>query len=280
MRSKPAVGEALALEPFLENMLRSRISRRVLAEQHINIANSRWARQRRDPRAYRKAAARAGPLPPSAAADAAGGNRSQAPTVPPRPPANAAAAPTTLASSAQSWGSRTPSTLLPRACGRCLRSRRACALEAATRAASSTTQSALCVVPWIPALGKQYGLLAHHTCLSPTFAKACTESYGAAPEVIVTGDLRLTMPYIPAHLGQHQSTGAEGLGQLQHVPLTARPAPLHSLADARAWLTCAPPLQTTCCLSCSKTRLARWWSRPWASRQRAVPAAVAAGCSC
>lgn len=41
-RRKPIVGEQLALDPFLENMLRSRISRRVLAEQHINLHNGRW----------------------------------------------------------------------------------------------------------------------------------------------------------------------------------------------------------------------------------------------
>lgn len=41
VRGKPLVGEALRLDAFLENMLRSRISRRVLAEQHINLNNGR-----------------------------------------------------------------------------------------------------------------------------------------------------------------------------------------------------------------------------------------------
>ena len=38
---KPLVGPKLQLDGFLNNMLRSRISRRVLAEQHINLANKR-----------------------------------------------------------------------------------------------------------------------------------------------------------------------------------------------------------------------------------------------
>ena len=41
LRSKPVVGGQLRLDGFLENMLRSRISRRVLAEQHINLTNGR-----------------------------------------------------------------------------------------------------------------------------------------------------------------------------------------------------------------------------------------------
>lgn len=41
VRRKPLVGEHLHLDPFLEAMLRSRISRRVLAEHHINLANGR-----------------------------------------------------------------------------------------------------------------------------------------------------------------------------------------------------------------------------------------------
>jgi len=41
IRQKPLVGEHLRLDPFLEAMLRSRISRRVLAEHHINLANGR-----------------------------------------------------------------------------------------------------------------------------------------------------------------------------------------------------------------------------------------------
>ncbi|KAL4442411.1 hypothetical protein ABPG77_004995 [Micractinium sp. CCAP 211/92] len=41
VRSKPIVGEQLHLDGFLENMLRSRISRRVMAEQHINLTNQR-----------------------------------------------------------------------------------------------------------------------------------------------------------------------------------------------------------------------------------------------
>lgn len=41
VRSKPVVGEQLHLDGFLENMLRSRISRRVMAEQHINLASQR-----------------------------------------------------------------------------------------------------------------------------------------------------------------------------------------------------------------------------------------------
>ncbi|PSC73841.1 pyruvate dehydrogenase kinase [Micractinium conductrix] len=41
VRSKPVVGEQLQLDAFLENMLRSRISRRVMAEQHINLTNQR-----------------------------------------------------------------------------------------------------------------------------------------------------------------------------------------------------------------------------------------------
>ncbi|KAL3141620.1 hypothetical protein ABBQ32_004858 [Trebouxia sp. C0010 RCD-2024] len=39
--SKPFVGAKLELNSFLENMLTSRISRRVLAEQHINLHNRR-----------------------------------------------------------------------------------------------------------------------------------------------------------------------------------------------------------------------------------------------
>ena len=39
--SKPFVGAKLQLNGFLENMLTSRISRRVLAEQHINLHNRR-----------------------------------------------------------------------------------------------------------------------------------------------------------------------------------------------------------------------------------------------
>ena len=41
-RSKPIGGGQLALDGFLDNMLRSRISRRVLAEQHLNLHNGRW----------------------------------------------------------------------------------------------------------------------------------------------------------------------------------------------------------------------------------------------
>ncbi|KAL4853660.1 [3-methyl-2-oxobutanoate dehydrogenase [lipoamide]] kinase [Chlorella vulgaris] len=41
VRSKPIVGEQLQLDGFLENMLRSRISRRVMAEQHINLTHQR-----------------------------------------------------------------------------------------------------------------------------------------------------------------------------------------------------------------------------------------------
>ena len=39
--SKPFVGAKLQLDAFLDNMLRSRISRRVIAEQHIHLANRR-----------------------------------------------------------------------------------------------------------------------------------------------------------------------------------------------------------------------------------------------
>ena len=39
--SKPFVGAKLQLNGFLANMLSSRISRRVLAEQHINLHNRR-----------------------------------------------------------------------------------------------------------------------------------------------------------------------------------------------------------------------------------------------
>ena len=39
--SKPFVGPKLQLNGFLENMLTSRISRRVLAEQHINLHHRR-----------------------------------------------------------------------------------------------------------------------------------------------------------------------------------------------------------------------------------------------
>lgn len=39
--SKPFVGAKLQLDGFLENMLTSRISRRVLAEQHIHLHNRR-----------------------------------------------------------------------------------------------------------------------------------------------------------------------------------------------------------------------------------------------
>ncbi|KAK9818127.1 hypothetical protein WJX72_007548 [[Myrmecia] bisecta] len=38
---KPFVGQKLHLDNFLDNMLHSRISRRVIAEQHINLANRR-----------------------------------------------------------------------------------------------------------------------------------------------------------------------------------------------------------------------------------------------
>ena len=41
IKRKPLVGPHLQLDTFLEAMLRSRISRRVLAEQHININNGR-----------------------------------------------------------------------------------------------------------------------------------------------------------------------------------------------------------------------------------------------
>lgn len=41
IRRKPLIGSRLALDGFLESMLRSRISRRVLAEQHINLTNRR-----------------------------------------------------------------------------------------------------------------------------------------------------------------------------------------------------------------------------------------------
>ena len=41
IKRKPLVGPHLHLDSFLEAMLRSRISRRVLAEQHININNGR-----------------------------------------------------------------------------------------------------------------------------------------------------------------------------------------------------------------------------------------------
>lgn len=40
-RGKPVVGAQLQLDPFLDAMLRSRISRRVLAEHHINLASAR-----------------------------------------------------------------------------------------------------------------------------------------------------------------------------------------------------------------------------------------------
>lgn len=35
--SKPLVGGQLQLDAFLDSMLRSRISRRVIAEQHLNL---------------------------------------------------------------------------------------------------------------------------------------------------------------------------------------------------------------------------------------------------
>ncbi len=38
---KPIVGPKLQLDGFLDGMLRSRISRRIMAEQHICLANSR-----------------------------------------------------------------------------------------------------------------------------------------------------------------------------------------------------------------------------------------------
>ncbi|RMZ55502.1 hypothetical protein APUTEX25_000085, partial [Auxenochlorella protothecoides] len=41
VRSRPLVGERLHLDPFLENMLRSRISRRTLAEQHMYLNQGR-----------------------------------------------------------------------------------------------------------------------------------------------------------------------------------------------------------------------------------------------
>lgn len=40
-KSKAVVGQALQLDSFLDGMLRSRISRRVIAEQHLHIANTR-----------------------------------------------------------------------------------------------------------------------------------------------------------------------------------------------------------------------------------------------
>lgn len=40
-RSKPVAGERLELDKFLDNMLRSRISRRVIAEHHINLHTRR-----------------------------------------------------------------------------------------------------------------------------------------------------------------------------------------------------------------------------------------------
>lgn len=39
--SKPFVGEKLQLDAFLDAMLRSRISRRVIAEQHLHLDNRR-----------------------------------------------------------------------------------------------------------------------------------------------------------------------------------------------------------------------------------------------
>jgi Mitochondrial branched-chain alpha-ketoacid dehydrogenase kinase len=41
IKRKPLVGPHLQLDSFLEAMLSSRISRRVLAEHHINLKNSR-----------------------------------------------------------------------------------------------------------------------------------------------------------------------------------------------------------------------------------------------
>ena len=38
---KPFTGERLQLDRFLDNMLRSRISRRVIAEQHIHLNTRR-----------------------------------------------------------------------------------------------------------------------------------------------------------------------------------------------------------------------------------------------
>ncbi len=38
---KPFVGPKLQLDDFLDSMLRSRISRRVIAEQHLNLAKRR-----------------------------------------------------------------------------------------------------------------------------------------------------------------------------------------------------------------------------------------------
>lgn len=39
--TKPFVGPKLQLDDFLDSMLRSRISRRVIAEQHLNLVNRR-----------------------------------------------------------------------------------------------------------------------------------------------------------------------------------------------------------------------------------------------
>lgn len=39
---KELVGEYLRLDSFFDNMLRSRISRRVIAEQHLQMNNPRW----------------------------------------------------------------------------------------------------------------------------------------------------------------------------------------------------------------------------------------------
>ena len=39
--SRPFTGERLHLDGFLDNMLRSRVSRRVIAEQHIHLNTHR-----------------------------------------------------------------------------------------------------------------------------------------------------------------------------------------------------------------------------------------------
>lgn len=51
--SKPFTGERLHLDGFLDNMLRSRISRRVIAEQHIHLNTRRSTRAGLPPKALK-----------------------------------------------------------------------------------------------------------------------------------------------------------------------------------------------------------------------------------
>ncbi len=47
-KGKELVGSCLAMDSFFDAMLRSRISRRVIAEQHLHINNKRWEGEQGD----------------------------------------------------------------------------------------------------------------------------------------------------------------------------------------------------------------------------------------